>query len=124
VNAGFRGDVGERSVAVIVVKSGLRRLGRMEERRVAAIHKKNVQEAILVIVEPAHACSHGFQVQLLIGSSAFVAKVNAGSFGDVAELNVGRICDGRTLTSLCRRRFGGGPLRDRGPASLRDSNCE
>ena len=90
----FRGDVGECSVAIVVVQSWLRRLGRMEKQGVAAVHKKNVQEAVLVIVDPAHARSHGFKVQLLIGGGAFMLKVNSGQFGYIAELNAGRLCSG------------------------------
>src|SRR5258708_13660866 len=85
------GHIRKRSVTIISVQRWLRRLFWMKEWCKSAVHKKRVQIAVLVVINPANPCPHRLQIQSLFGSRALVMKMNPALLRGVAELHSIRI---------------------------------
>src|SRR5580698_4250051 len=83
---GLAGNVGERSVFVVVVKGGKRVAG-LVPRPVHRVDEKNVLPAVVVVVKKASAAAHGFRKIFFPESAGVVFEVNAGLRRDVGELN-------------------------------------
>ena len=80
-------DISERAVAVVVkqITDGSLILLRLLEA--GSIHQKNVEPAIVVIIEQRHAATHLLQEVLLVGSAAtnVLGTQQAGTGGYVGE---------------------------------------
>src|SRR6185295_10303054 len=60
-HAGFRGDVGESAVAIVLEEMGSRLLSSGEALQAPAVDQKNIQPAIIVIIVKRHAATRGLQ---------------------------------------------------------------
>ena len=87
--AGFRGDVGECSVAIIFVEMRCRLFARLPVRVEArAVGQINVEPAVVVVVEKSEAAAFGFDdVALVVDAAPNVDRVEAGFFCDIDELH-------------------------------------
>ena len=54
------GDIGEGAIAVVAVKRASQRLPGAVRGGRRAIYEVQIQQAILVVVDPTAACAHGF----------------------------------------------------------------
>ena len=84
-DSSFGRDVGEGAVAIVVVKSAAQRLLRSVHAGGGAIDQVQVEQTVLVVVDPAAAGAHGFDQILLRRSRVVVAEVNARLCRDVRE---------------------------------------
>ena len=99
--AGFFGDVGECSVAIIFVELRGRRLSRrpflVEARSVGQI---NVEPSVVVVIEKCDAAAFGFDdVAFVIDASPDVRDVQSGFAGNVDELDAVESMDGVAAAS-------------------------
>jgi len=84
-DAGFRGDIGEGAVAVVVVEAiaGTRR----SAVEAAPTDDEDIHPAVIVVIEEGAAAAHGFiDVSHLAGNSGDDGLCQSGLRGDVGEL--------------------------------------
>ena len=82
-HASFFGDVGKRSVTIIVVKrraQGMRWFVNVSSGR---LDKVEIHQAVLVIVDPADAGAHGFEVILFFCLRGILTKCDSGRLSNV-----------------------------------------
>ena len=92
--SGFVGDVGEVSLAVVFKKTVAIFRGTLAERMdVGAVSEKNVELAVVVVIEDGHASGHGFGSMALGRFVGFELEID----GLVGE------ADGAIRTGLSRR---------------------
>ena len=85
--SGLRGDIGERAVAVVVVKvrRGCAVLGMSGE--IGAIDEQDVGVAVVVVIDERATRAHCFWKPLFAESSVIVREAQSGLGGDVAEVD-------------------------------------
>jgi hypothetical protein len=86
-DAGGEGDVGESAVAIIFEKAGdgFPTFGKSFET--PAIHEKNVEPAVVVVIVESDAATGGFEKELVFVFAAVNGLcVEAGFFGDVEKI--------------------------------------
>ena len=66
-DAGFFSDVGESSVAVVVIKRAAQWMRRLVDIGGGGLDEVEIHQAILVIVEPGDSSAHGFEIILFVG---------------------------------------------------------
>src|ERR1700722_10835439 len=87
--AGFRGDIEERSIAIVLVQPVAGSHGRSPKS--SATQNQNVEPAVVIEIEERDAASDGFQnVLLSIDASINAGSIKAGLSRDVGELGVER----------------------------------
>ena len=84
-NAGLSRNVGKLAVAEVAVQCIARRLA--TSRHVRAVGEKQVQPAVVIIVEHGHAAAERLHHQLVLGSAVFVAVRDAGLLGHINKLD-------------------------------------
>src|SRR5580704_8586962 len=102
VNLALRGHISERTVVIVTIKRGLRRLIRVKKWRVAAVYEKCVEIAVLVVVNPGDARTHCFRIKPRGRSGALVVEMNSCFVRDVAKLYSVRIRDFAAMPQLDR----------------------
>ena len=85
--AGARGDIGERAVAVVAVEPHGGALAAVIGP-VHAVDQQNIEPAIAIVVEERAAGAHGLRQALGAERAAVVMELNAGRGGDVGEAKV------------------------------------
>ncbi len=97
------GDVGESAVAIILEQMRMWFLAFRKTFQAPAIHQKNVQPAVVVIIIKSDSAARGLKQKLIF---VFAAKdrfcVEPGFFGDVHEVDAER-WRGRRCWRLLRR---------------------
>src|SRR6267154_1498478 len=76
------GAIGEGSVSVVVVEGGVVFRGAVPWP-VHRVHKQDVLETIVVVIQNAYTAPHGFGEVFLAKGTAMVTKGNAGGRGGV-----------------------------------------
>ena len=89
-HAGFFRDVGECAVAVVAIERGAERLQRFVGVGCARLHEVEVHEAVLVVINPAHARAHGLKVVFLRAGRRILNEGDARAFGDVGVMHRNR----------------------------------
>ena len=82
-NAGFIGDIGERSVAVIVVERAAQGMRRLINIGGGGLDEEEIHQAILIVVDPAHAGSHGFEVILFFRLRGILLEGDVGALANI-----------------------------------------
>src|SRR5947209_3725278 len=86
---GAASHVGESPVMIVVIELGSGRAAEWMSREVCPVHQQNVGIAVIVVVDERAARPHGFGEPLLSECAVVMREVNAGSSGDVLEMNLG-----------------------------------
>jgi hypothetical protein len=82
--AGLPRHIGKGSVSIVVIERG-EGFARLVPRPVHGIDQQNVLPAVVVVIEKAHAATHGFRKILFSESAAVVFEMNACLGGHVRE---------------------------------------
>ncbi len=92
----FLCDVGERAVTIVVKQVAGGMAIRLSRRKACSIHQKNVEPAIVVVIEQGNTAAHFLQQELLVRHAAgnVLGAQQAGGSGYVGENN-GKRCIGR-----------------------------
>ena len=86
-DAGFLGDIGESSVAVVVVERAAQRMRRFVNIGGSRLDEIQIHQAILVVVDPGHACPHGFEIIFFVGLRGVLLESDLGLLADVGVTN-------------------------------------
>ena len=81
--AGLFGDIGESSVAVVMVKRAAQGLWWFVNVGGGRLHKKKIHQSVLVIIDPADSSAHGFKVILFFCLRRVLEKSNAGGLANI-----------------------------------------
>jgi hypothetical protein len=84
-DARLRGYVRERAVSVVPVERASQWRSWLEDLGCRTIHQIEIEQAVLIVVDPGAARAHGFNQVFLAGCSVLVAEGDAGGFGDIHE---------------------------------------
>src|SRR5882762_3985834 len=82
-HACFVGDVGKRSIAVVVVERGAQGLWRFVNGGGGRWHEEEIHQPVLVRVEPTDAGAHSFKVVLFFRGGAILKKSDSGRWPHV-----------------------------------------
>ena len=90
-------DIGESTIAIIVVELGRRRSAVRMPRKIVAIHQQNVGITVIVVVDESAAGSHGFGQPFFSECSVVVSEMNSGLCGYIAKTDLLReaVCSGQ-----------------------------
>src|SRR6266550_9268659 len=86
--SGLRGNIGERTVVIVVIELG-RRLWTRMSGPICAVGKQDVGPAVVVVVNEGAARAHGFREIFFSKCAVVVGEVNAGLGSDVAKGDLG-----------------------------------
>ena len=86
-DAGLFGDVGKGSVAVVVIQRRAQRMRWLINIRGRRLNEIQIQQAVLVVVDPAHARAHCLQVILFVRLRGVLHESDSRSLADVGETN-------------------------------------
>ena len=92
-HAGFFRDVGESSVAVVVIKRAAQRMRRLVDVGCGRLDEVQIHEAVLIVVDPSDTGSHGFEVILFVGLRGVLLESDLRAFADIG------VADGNGPTS-------------------------
>src|ERR1700722_2314901 len=84
-NSSFLGNVGEGSIAVVVVERTTKWMWRFINVGCRGLDKEKVHQPILVIIKPRDPGPHGLQVVLLVGGGRVLLELQAGTLGNVSK---------------------------------------
>ena len=87
-DAGFGGDIGESAVAIVLeqMRGGLLAGGEAFQAR--AVHQKNIEPAVVVVIVEGDAAAGGFeQIFILVLAAENRFGVESGFFRDVDEID-------------------------------------
>ena len=82
-HAGFLGDVGKRSVTIILVKRRAQGLRWFVNVSGGQLHKVEIHQAVLVIVAPADGATYGFEVILFFRLRGTLTKSDSGRLSNI-----------------------------------------
>src|SRR5215471_4756641 len=97
------GDIGESAITVVAVERASQRLLGTVHAGCCAIYQVKIKQAVLVVIDPAAACTHGFDQVFLRGCSIVVMKSDASLNGNV-EKRDGTRSDRGPAAALCGER--------------------
>src|SRR6266404_6711127 len=83
----FSGDIGEGTVAIVVVQRGAKRIGRLVNVGGSGLHEKEIHQAVLVVIEPGDASPHGFQIIFFFRLGGVLYKRHSRFFTNVGISN-------------------------------------
>ena len=66
----FLRDIGERSVLIVVKEVTRGIVTSFSRRKACSVYEKNIEPAIVVVIEQGHAAAHFLQEELLVRDSA------------------------------------------------------
>src|SRR5712664_2136484 len=96
-DAGSCGDISEGAVAVVVVQGGAQGARGLVNVGRGRLHEEKIHQAVLVIVEPAHASAHRLQIIFFFGLRRVLKKCDSRFFANVGVANGNgyslRFCD-------------------------------
>src|SRR4051794_15281689 len=83
----FGGDIGERSIALVVIKSATERLKRFVDLSSSRLHEEKVHQPVLVVIEPGDTGAHGFKIVFLVSLGRVLPERNPCRFPHVGIPN-------------------------------------
>ena len=89
-HARFFGNVGESSVTVVVIKSRTQRSSRGVDIGCPRLDKIKIHQSILIVVNPAYARAHCFEIVLLVCLSRILKKGDACCLSHVGVVDLNR----------------------------------
>src|SRR5262249_25450671 len=94
-DSGLRGDIRKRSVAIVFEKMRGRRLPRRKTFEARAVHQKNIEPAIVVVVVESDAAARRFEqifVFMFAAKDRFDVEASLLRYVDEADAEVARLC--------------------------------
>ena len=84
-HAGFLRDVGKRSITIIAVQRRAQRTRWFVNVGGRGLHKEEIHQAVLVIIDPSNACPHGLQVILFLSLRPVLKETDSGCRSNVGK---------------------------------------
>src|SRR5579863_2172427 len=117
-DAGFFRHIGKRPVAVVAIKRRVQWARWLVVIGGGGLNEVEIHQAVLVVVEPRDAGTHGFEIVLLFASGRVLNEGDSGLFVNVSEVD-----RGGSRPRGCRRRLSCGLSAARSKQRREGDNC-
>ena len=84
-DAGLFRDVGESTIAIVVIEGRTQRSGGLVPLRGGRLDKVKVHQPVLVVIDPAQTVAHGLDVFFFRAHRGVVLKGDSGGLADIGE---------------------------------------